>query len=213
MLGARHLTLLAALVVAAPVAQLNAQQPWGPSGSVYGPYAPRFSQIAQDEGYRRGVSCGENDRRRGAAFNFTNESDYRRADVGYRSAYGSRDSYREDFRIGFAAGYREGYGYVEMRRPYGTARPYGTNRYGGGYYSQSGRGDLAFDYGYNDGYEEGLNDGRKRHRNDPLAESRYRSANHGYDRYYGPVESYRLSYRAAFTQGYERGFTDGWSYR
>ena len=236
MVGARYLTLIAAVALAVPAADLKAQQPWGPAGSVYGPYAPRYSQVAQDEGYRRGLVAGQNDRRRGEPFSFTNESEYRRADLGYRSEFGSRDRYREDFRTGFAAGYRVGYGNVDSRRIYGPPGPppwangrargrgsydgyggYGSyGGYGdgyGGYHNQVQRYDLAFDNGYNDGYEEGLNDGRKRHTNDPIAESRYRSGDHGYERYYGSFETYKLNYREGFRQGYERGFTDGWSYR
>jgi hypothetical protein len=203
MLGARHLTLIATLAVAAPVATLQAQQSWN------GSYVPRFSQVAEDEGYRRGLEAGLSDRRRGDAFNFTNESAYRRADFGYRSEYGSRDRYRNDFRAGFATGYREGYGYVGMRGEYRSERPY--REYGD--YGRERRADLAFDTGYNDGYTEGLNDGRKRHGNEPYAESRYKDADHGYVRSYGPRESYKVNYRQAFAQGYERGFTDGWSYR
>jgi hypothetical protein len=203
MLGVRHLALITTLALAAPVATLHAQQPWN------GPYAPRFSGVAQDEGYRLGLEAGLSDRRRGDAFNFTNESAYRHGDFGYRSEYGSRDRYREDFRTGFAAGYREGYGYVGIRGEYGSTRPSRAYSYG----AREPVRDLAFDTGYNDGYAEGLNDGRKRHTNEPYAESRYRDADHGYVGSYGPRETYKLNYRQAFAQGYERGFTDGWSYR
>jgi hypothetical protein len=191
------------LILAVPAADAYAQQPWN------GSYAPRFTQVAQDEGYRLGLEAGLSDRRQGDAFNFTNESAYRRADFGYRSEYGSRDRYREDFRTGFAAGYREGYGDVGIRSEYGADRPY--RDYG---YSRGGpSANLAFDTGYNDGYVEGLNDGRKRHTNEPYAESRYKDADHGYVRSYGPRDEYKENYRQAFAQGYERGFTDGWRYR
>jgi hypothetical protein len=73
-----------------------------------------------------------------------------------------------------------------------------------------GRSDLAYTNGFNDGYREGLNDGRHRHRNDPYAESRYRSGDHGFERWYGSREEYRWHYRDAFRSGYERGFADAW---
>jgi flagellar biosynthesis/type III secretory pathway protein FliH len=69
---------------------------------------------------------------------------------------------------------------------------------------------VAFDTGFRDGYAEGLNDARRRHRNDPFAESRYRSADHGFDRRFGSREAYRFRYRDGFESGYERGFRDGW---
>ena len=216
MVSARHLTVIAALALAAPAAKLNAQQPWGQPGYPYGSYSQRYSQTAQDEGYRRGLTAGEEDRRRGAPFNFTNESDYRRADIGYRSEFGSRDQYREEFRSAFASGYREGYGYVNSRQYGPPGPPAWSNGRGrgayNGYDSQYGRYDLAFNTGYADGYDEGLNDGRKRHRNDPLAESRYRNGDHGYQRNYGTIENYKLNYRQGFSNGYERGFSDGVRY-
>ena len=70
--------------------------------------------------------------------------------------------------------------------------------------------DVAFDNGFNDGYREGAIDGRSRHRDDPIAESRYRNATRGYDRFYGPVDRYKLSYREGFVQGYERGYRESW---
>ena len=209
MVSARHLTVIAALALAAPAAKLNAQQPWGQPGYAYGSYSG-YSQVAQDEGYRRGLLAGQEDRRRGAPFNFTGESDYRHADVGYRSEFGSRDQYREEFRSAFAAGYREGYSNLDSRR-YGPPGPpaWSNGRargaYNNGYYNQYGRSDLAFNTGYADGYDEGLNDGRKNHRNDPLAESRYRNGDHGYERNYGAIETYRSNYRQGFTNGYEIG--------
>jgi hypothetical protein len=217
MVGARHLTVIAALALAAPAAQLNAQQPWGQPGYAYGSYSPRYSQVAQDEGYRRGLLAGQEDRRRGAPFNFTGESDYRRADIGYRSEYGNRDQYREEFRSAFAVGYREGFGYVDSGQRYGsTGPPPWSNGRGRGAYgrnnNQYGRYDPAFNNGYSDGYEEGLNDGRKHHRNDPLAESRYRNGDHGYERNYGTAETYKMNYRQGFTDGYQRGFSDGSRY-
>src|SRR5215471_15838916 len=82
-----------------------------------------------------------------------------------------------------------------------------------GAYEFQTRNSIAFDTGYNDGYTEGLNDGRRRHRNDPYAESRYRSADHGFNWHYGSREAYRFRYRDGFQSGYERGYRDGWRWR
>ena len=67
----------------------------------------------------------------------------------------------------------------------------------------------AITNGYDDGYREGLNDGRRRHRNDPFAERRYRNADHGYERWFGSREAYRVEYREGFRNGDERGYRDG----
>ena len=53
-------------------------------------------------------------------FEFTDESDYRRGDSGYRSQYGNRDRYRDSFRYGYQEGYRNGYGNYGGR--YGNGR-------------------------------------------------------------------------------------------
>jgi len=104
------------------------------------------------------------------------------------------------------AGFGDGGQYGSYRN--GPPPPWSNDRYRG-----DRRSDIAVTNGYNDGYREGLNDGRHRHRNDPYAESRYRSGDHGYERWYGDRNSYRYSYRDAFRRGYERGYTDGWRRR
>ena len=68
----------------------------------------------------------------------------------------------------------------------------------------------AYDNGYRDGYKEGLNDGRARHRNDPYGESRWRNADHYYDRGFGSREFYRVNYRHGFENGYAQGYSAGW---
>jgi len=75
------------------------------------------------------------------------------------------------------------------------------------------RTNFAFDNGYRDGYNEGLNDGRARHRNDPYGESRWRSADHYYDRGFGSREFYRVNYRHGFENGYSQGYSAGWRWR
>lgn len=176
------------------------------------------------EGLNRGVRAGEEDSRRRESYNFSDESDYRNADAGYRSQYGSREYYRDEFRRGYEAGYRSGYGQYgayggtvpngptydgrgpyngrrpsDGRVPYDPRSPYGTAR----------PRDLAYATGYNDGYERGLDDGHDRRRFDPVGESRYRSADNGYERAYGTKELYKQRYREAFRTGYEQGYEDG----
>jgi hypothetical protein len=194
---------IGSLSLAAPTAAL-AQAGWNSPG--------------YNEGYQRGQSAGAEDSRRGNAFEFTDESDYRRGDWGYRSQYGNRDRYRDAFRYGYQEGYRYGYG--------GGYGSYGNGRYGGrgglppwadrdGRYDPrygNSRYDPAYQTGLNDGYEAGLDDGRDNRRFDPVSEGRYRSADRGYRREYGSREIYKSNYRDAFRIGYERGFNDGRRY-
>ncbi len=184
--------LLAMLsMLAAPVTTAEAQQT---------PRARVAIQSAYDEGYREGLRVGSEHSRLGRPFNFGVAVEFRRGDAGYRLAFGTRDQYRADFRVGFERGYRSGYDQYAVRRPGPPSWSHG-------------RGvatDPAFRNGFDDGYREGLNDGRRRHRNDPFAESRYRSGDHHFEKWYGSREAYRLNYREAFRDGYERGYADGW---
>ena len=174
---ARSIVLVSALALAAPVV-LEARDQWGSYGNQ-----------AYSEGYQRGVRSGDEDSRRGDPYNYTDESDFRRADAGYRREYGNVDRYRDEFRRGFEQGYRIGYDRnVNDRRngppPWANGRANGRGngrgnspfeRYGD---YRNNQYDLAFQNGYNDGYERGLDDGRDRRRNDPFGESRYRDADH-----------------------------------
>ena len=82
---------------------------------------------AFDVGYRDGVSAGQGDQRRNVRSNFRSSTEYQNADLGYRSGYGDRESYRTQFRDGFERGYQDGYG----RSQYSSD--------GGGYFPPQGR--------------------------------------------------------------------------
>jgi hypothetical protein len=204
---ARHLAFAAVLAVLAPAVPLHAQ---------FGRLPPQtsYSQTAYNRGFERGQLTGEQDARRGRPFDFSIASDYRRGNYGYDSRYGSTDLYRRDFQLGFEAGYRTGYQRYSRDLPRGRGRgTYGAYGYGYGPNGYGERSDLAMSNGYRDGYEEGLNDGRKRHTNDPRDESRFRNADRGYEGWYGAREVYRANYRQAFVDGYEAGYRDGRQYR
>lgn len=200
------ITMLAAL--AAPAAVAEAQQNWD----------SRPVGVGYDEGYRNGERIGQDHGRRGQAFNFSIAFEYRQGDLGYRPGYGSRDRYRTEFRRGFEIGYRAGYDrYGRGRR--GGPPPWSNGRggsssggYSGGYGGSGNRYDVALQTGFDDGYRAGLDDGRDGRRFDPIGEGRYRSGDHGYERWYGPRESYKVRYRDAFRQGYQQGFDDGRRY-
>jgi hypothetical protein len=77
---------------------------------------------------------------------------------------------------------------------------------------RTGRYDLAFANGENDGYKEGLKDGEKGDRPEPVREKRYRSGDHGYDKRYGSKELYKDRYRDGYRIGYQQGYQDGRRY-
>jgi hypothetical protein len=130
------------------------------------------------------------------------EADYRRGDLGYQRRYGPLDWYRGEFRRGFEIGYRVGY---ERRLPRGWQNQ-GRGRYGAPGLGQ--RADLALDYGFADGFSAGVEDARRQRDYDPFGEGRYRSADRGYERWYGLREAYRVNYRNAFRRGYDEGYRE-----
>lgn len=71
------------------------------------------SRVSQDpataKGYDSGYDRGLADGRDGQRYDPVRHRDYRDAERGYVSAYGSRDGYRTNFRSGFRQGYEDGY--------------------------------------------------------------------------------------------------------
>jgi len=195
--------------------------------------APRYAQPRSPgyaEGYERGLDAGYDDRRRNRPRSYIDELTYRAADAGYRREYGPREWYRDEFRRGYGVGYQQGYAgqprYDDRIGPAGpppwsNGRGLGRGRGGAPppwWNSRSDRYrpglqvDLAYEYGYLDGYEAGLDDGADGRRFNPIGERRYRTADRGYERRYGPRELYRNRYRDSFRQGYQAGYDDGRRY-
>jgi hypothetical protein len=176
---------------------------------------------AYDRGYREGVQQGERDGRDGRNPQFERSSVYRDADRGYQDRYGNRDQYQNEFRRGFASGYREGYNRYRVnvydgRRDgdYRRDQDYGRS----GDYRRDprvlrGYQDPAFARGYSDGWEQGAKDMRGRDRYDPARHGDYRDGDEGYNKSYGSKDSYKNNYRAGFRQGYEEGYRNGTRYR
>src|SRR5215208_2249393 len=80
---------------------------WGNYGNWGG--SQQLRQTALNAGYNNGVEEGRRDRQRGERFNFTDESDYRKATEDYSSRLGSKSLYQRFFRQGFENGYRDGW--------------------------------------------------------------------------------------------------------
>lgn len=203
----RHLFWILALAVLVPA---SASAQWGPQSRVQ----QSRVQPGYEEGYQRGLRAGAEDARRGAAFNFSINLDFRRGDIGYRAQFGNRDRYRNEFRRAFELGYRSAYG--NSRNGYGEYydRGFPGNRQGPPWANGRGvaRFDVATQQGYSDGYEAGLDDARDGRRFDPVSERRYRSADRGYNASYGLRERYKTSYRTGFLSGYEAAYQDAARY-
>jgi hypothetical protein len=68
------------------------------------------TDAAFDAGYRQGIAAGERDRRQNNRSDFRRSPEYRNGDTGYRSGFGDRNEYRQNFQDGFERGYQDGYG-------------------------------------------------------------------------------------------------------
>jgi hypothetical protein len=211
--ASRHLRALTLLTLVAAVIAM----PSAASAQVRpGDRVAAAERDAYRRGYQDGVRRGEQDGRQGRPFDLDRNSAGQYGadrDGAYRSAgrdnsrsnapFGDRPAVRDDFRRGYADGYRAGYDRTRYRRGdtrRGRQNP--ANRRGG-------YGDPAQARGYSDGYEKGFDDGEDRDRFDPLREGDYRDADNGYQREYGSRELYRTNYRAGFARGYEDGYRDG----
>jgi hypothetical protein len=168
---------------------------------------------AYDSGYRDGARAGGDDARDGRRFEYQRHRDYRSAN-GYSRGNGQRNDYADRYRAGFVAGYRDGYYSGGGRGPgsvgRGQAPWYGSTP---GARRPSGYPGVADDIGYSNGFEEGyrsgLDDGRDRDGYDPRRHGRYRAADQGYRREYGPRGLYEASYRRGFERGYDQGYNEG----
>jgi hypothetical protein len=160
---------------------------------------------AFQRGFRDGERLGEEDARRGRAFNVQTHREYREADAGYDRNDGSRDAYRDDFRRGFTEGYRNGY--RDDRWDGRDARNGNWNR-GGGFR------DPGTSRGFSDGYRRGVEDRRDNHRFEPnrFKEVRQGTAP-GYNGDFGSRERYTFAYRDGFRDGYEDGFRSAYARR
>lgn len=109
-------------------------------------------------------------------------------------------------RVIYGSGTREtwGYGQYPSTRDGRTAPRSPNYGSGGSYYN-----NVAFNNGYTDGLEKGREDVTERRAYDPSRHSRYRSADHLYDRQYGSKDQYKSDYRQGFIDGYDSAFDRG----
>ena len=209
-----RLAILATAALAVTVAASSAEAqnrravPRGrASGQINGqPGQARVAQAHYENGVRDGLREGRTDARRGDRFRFNDERAWQRGSA--------------PFRQGFEAGYRRGYeierrgGYVGDRGSggYGDGGYRGNGGYGRGEYGRSGApiyANPAVAAGFNDGYEQGLEDARDGDRFDPIRAKDYRDADNDYDRRFGTKAQWQVAYREGFRSGYERGYREG----
>lgn len=197
-MSATHLILAAVAVLTLAGAPVEAQrrETWGRDS---------WGASAQSEGYRDGSRAGADDARRGRGFEYQRHRDYR--DAADRPRDGRRDEFARDYRTGFVAGYRDAY-YAGGRA---GSRPGPID--GGRTPWRTPVADIAASNGFDEGYRQGLDDGRDRDRPDVWQHGRYRSADHGYRRDYGPKGRYQQAYRSGFERGYDQGYREGRSRR
>jgi hypothetical protein len=189
--------VLAVVALAAP-AEAQRRDGWGTN--------------AYSDGYRDGARAGGDDARDGRRYEYQRHRDYRSAS-GYGRGNGGRNDEADRYRAGFVAGYRDGYysgggrGSGAVRR--GPAPWYGSTpgvRRPSGYPGVSD--DIGYSNGFEEGYRRGTDDGRDRDRYDPRRHGRYRDADQGYRREYGPKGVYEVSYRRGFERGYDQGYNE-----
>ena len=225
-----QISAAAALVMAAAAparAQAGAWLGSAPAAYANDDYRTSYADAqrsAYDFGYRDGLKRGEQAARDRRGLDVERERDYRQADNGYNRSFGDRNRYRDNYRVGFAQGYRDAYnrgGYGSDRGAYGNGRVYPdanqrypdanrgypeANRGYGGYGSRAGYG--AFQNGVSDGYRKGLDDVQDRKYPDVSRQKWYRNGDHDYDSRYGSKETYRIEYRRGFQEGYNRAYRE-----
>lgn len=169
------------------------------------PIGDRDDRAYYDRGFRSGRQNGEEDARRGRAYDLRRHSEYRQNRRG--DDRGDLVAYRR----GFEAGYDEGYRAFNSRGSEGDRRyPRRTESPG----TSGGPRARVFstpagENGYRDGLDAGRRAARDGRRPDPIVERRYREGDHDYNNRYGSRDEYKRLYRDAFQQGYADGFRDG----
>ncbi len=189
-----------------------------PAQSAQGRAVPRdrFQQV-YSEGFQMGLREGERDARSRRGGDYRRHDDYLRAGRWGNSQSGETGAYRRGFAEGYTQafrGFNQGHanaypGYAGPRQGYpvypgGGSPSYPGQWYPGGTYGHS----PAVQRGFDEGYREGLDAGRRNNRYDPIGERLYRSGDSGYNGRYGSRDQYKNEYRTAFRQGYDRGYRE-----
>ncbi|HMK29234.1 MAG TPA: hypothetical protein VK473_06065 [Terriglobales bacterium] len=82
--------------------------PYG-GNPTYGHNYPYGRNQAYNIGYQDGQRHGSQDRATGHSYRPTHDDDWRNADRGYNSSFGSKQAYKDEYRSGYQVGYDRGY--------------------------------------------------------------------------------------------------------
>ena len=164
-------------------------------------------QYGYQNGYRDGVNRGREEGREHDRYD-GRDVDWRRSTRGYKSWMGPIDLYRSGYQDGYHNGFREGYRYASRGgwgdRGYGYNRDnyYRNDSYDPGW-NRGGYGNReAYNFGFQDGATVAREDLYKRKPYNPEPRGKYDDRDHGYRREYGD----KNTYRAAYTDGYRKGY-------
>jgi hypothetical protein len=155
-------------------------------------YAGSAQQYGYQNGYRDGYGKGQHEGRE-RDFNDYQTPDWRQATRGYQSWMGPvqvfQNAYRDGYRNGFQAGFRS------------------VNYHPGPYpYGAWGRGNVAFNFGYQDGASVAREDMAKNKPYNPNPRGKYDDEDHGYRGEYGSKDAYRAQYANGYRSGYQAAF-------
>jgi hypothetical protein len=163
-------------------------------------------QYGFQNGYRDGLHKGQHEARENDPNDFQSR-DWRNASRGYQQWMGPfevfQDGYRDGYRQGFQAAFNDRWGRRgngDRDDGYRDNRYYPQNNYGGGY-----GGNVAYNYGLQDGVQAGREDAYRGKQFNPNP----RGSNHadrGYSREYGDRNAYREQYSDGYRTGYQQTY-------
>jgi hypothetical protein len=163
-------------------------------------------QYGYQNGYRDGVRHGRYDRSANVGYNLRSDQ-WEDASDGYQRGMGSFGRYRKGYRQGYENGYRAGYSSDWGRRnDYDRDDGY-YNRFDRDAYGGEGRGNIAYNTGWNDGSAVAQSDVAQGKRYNSKPRGDYDDADHGYRREYGDKHAYKAEYTAGYRAGYDSAFS------
>jgi hypothetical protein len=154
-------------------------------------------QYGYQNGYQDGVRHGQHEARENDPNDFQSR-DWRNASRGYQGWMGPfpafQDGYRDGYRQGFQQAFNDRWGRRDRDGDHFQPSAYGGER-----------GNVAYDYGSQDGSFAGREDSARGKQFNPNP----RGSNHadrGYVREYGDKNLYREQYSAGYRAGYQRTY-------
>ena len=157
-------------------------------------------QYGYQNGYNDGVSKGRHEGRERDPYDHQTPNG-RQARRGYQRWMGPVGWYQRGYQEGYSSGFRSGYRSVAGRWGYGDRNDWGR----GGYYPyRTGYdGNVAYQFGYEDGSAVARADIQNGKRYNPNPRGRFDDCDRGYRREYGSKDQYKAEYANAYRNGYD----------